>query len=132
VLERLLAAGARDAFLEPAVMKKGRPGVTLRVLGDPADRDRLAAIVFAETSTIGLRYTIARRLVLPREERRVETVYGPVRVKVARAPDGTLNLAPEYEDCRALAVAKAVPLKVVHRAALAAALAASEEGGPTR
>jgi pyridinium-3,5-bisthiocarboxylic acid mononucleotide nickel chelatase len=122
VIDRLLAAGARDAFLEPVVMKKGRPGVTLRVLADPADRDRLAAIVFAETSTIGLRYSTARRMVLPREERRVETPYGTVRVKVAHAPDGTSNVAPEYEDCRALAVARCVPLKVVHRAALAAAL----------
>ena len=122
VIEQLLAAGARDAFLEPVVMKKSRPGVTLRVLADPADRDRLATIVFAETPTIGLRYSTARRIVLPREERRVETPYGSVRVKVARAPDGTANVAPEYEDCRALALAKGVPLKVVHRAALAAAL----------
>ena len=122
VLERLFAAGARDAFLEPVLMKKSRPGTTLRVLADPADRDRLAGIVFAETSTIGLRYATWRRLVLPREERRVETPYGSVRVKVAHAPDGTLNVAPEFEDCRALAREKRVPLKVVHQAALVAAL----------
>ena len=76
VVERLLAAGARDAFLEPVVMKKSRPGVTLRVLADPADRERLAAIVFAETSTIGLRWTTARRMVLPREERHVGNAVG--------------------------------------------------------
>ena len=122
VLERLLEAGARDAFLEPVVMKKSRPGTTLRVLAEPADRDRLAGIVFAETSTIGLRYATWRRLVLPREERTVTTPYGPVRVKVATAPDGTLNVAPEFEDCRALARTRGVPLKVVHQAALAAAL----------
>jgi uncharacterized protein (TIGR00299 family) protein len=124
VLERLLAAGARDAFLEPLVMKKSRPGVTLRVLADPADRDRLAAIVFAETSTIGLRWTTARRMILPREAGRVDTPWGTVRVKVARAPDGTINVAPEYEDCRALALARGIPLKTVHQAALAAALRA--------
>jgi uncharacterized protein (DUF111 family) len=61
-------------------------------------------------------------MILPREERCVQTPYGPVRVKVARAPDGTLNVAPEYEDCRATAVAAGVPLKVVHRAALMAVL----------
>jgi uncharacterized protein (DUF111 family) len=94
----------------------------LRVLAEPADRDRLASIVFAETSTIGLRYATWRRLVLPREERTVTTPYGTVRVKVATAPDGTLNVAPEFEDCRALARARGVPLKVVHQAALAAAL----------
>ena len=122
VLERLLEAGARDAFLEPVVMKKSRPGTTLRVLAAPADRDRLAGIVFAETSTIGLRYATWRRLILPREERAVETPYGTVRVKVATAPDGTLNVAPEFDDCRALARARGVPLKVVHQAALVAAL----------
>jgi uncharacterized protein (DUF111 family) len=123
VLERLLAAGARDAFLVPVVMKRSRPGTMLRVLAAPADRDRLAGIVFAETSTIGLRYTSWGRIVLPREERTVETAYGVVRVKVARAPDGTLNVAPEFEDCRRLAGERGVPVKAVHQAALAAALA---------
>jgi len=122
VLERLLAAGARDAFLVPVVMKKSRPAIMLRVLAAPADRDRLAGIVFAETSTIGLRYTTWGRLVLPREERTVETPYGPARVKIARAPDGTLNVAPEFEDCRRLATERGVALKAVYQAALAAAL----------
>ena len=123
VLERLLAAGARDAFLVPAIMKKSRPATVLRVLAAPADRDRLAAIVFAETSTIGLRFTTWRRLVLAREERTVETPYGTVRVKIARAPDGTPNVAPEFEDCRRLASERGVPLKLVHQAAMAAACA---------
>jgi hypothetical protein len=122
VLERLLAAGARDAFLQPVVMKKSRPGTTLRVLADPADRERLAALVFAETSTIGLRWTTWHRIVLRREERTVETPYGAVRVKIAHAPDGTRNLAPEFEDCRRLATERGVALKTVHQAALAAAL----------
>ncbi|TMB05815.1 MAG: LarC family nickel insertion protein [Deltaproteobacteria bacterium] len=123
VLERLLAAGARDAFLVPVVMKKSRPGTMLRVLAAPPDRDRLAAIVFAETSTIGLRYTTWSRIVLPREERSVDTPYGPVRVKVAHAPDGTVNVAPEIDDCRRLALERGVALKLVHQAAVAAALA---------
>jgi uncharacterized protein (TIGR00299 family) protein len=122
VLERLLAAGARDAFLVPVVMKKSRPGTLLRVLAAPADRERLAGLVFAETSSIGLRWTTWRRLVLPREEREVATPYGTVRVKVARAPDGTPNVAPEFEDCRRLALERGVPLKLVLQAALAAAV----------
>ena len=121
VLERLLAAGARDAFLVPAIMKKSRPATVLRVLAAPADRDRLAAIVFAETSTIGLRWTTWHRLVLPREEATVETPWGRVRVKIARGPDGSRNVAPEYEDCRRLAVERGVALKHVIQAALAAA-----------
>lgn len=125
VLERLITAGARDAFLAPLVMKKSRPGTLLRVLADPADRDRLAGIVFAETSTIGLRFSTWQRLVLPREERVVETRYGPVRVKIAHAPDGTINISPEYEECRRLALVHAVPLKLVQQEALAAAMAAT-------
>jgi pyridinium-3,5-bisthiocarboxylic acid mononucleotide nickel chelatase len=95
------------------------------VLAPPAERDRLAAIVFAETSTIGLRWTTWQRMVLPREERTVETPWGAVRVKIARGPDGTPNVAPEFEDCRRLATEKGVALKLVHQAALAAALARS-------
>ncbi len=122
VLERLLEAGARDAFLVPIIMKKSRPATMLRVLAAPADRDRLAGILFAETSTIGLRWTTWRRMVLPREVRRVDTPWGAVGVKIARAPDGTLNVAPEFEDCRRVARERGVPLKLVHQAALAAAL----------
>jgi uncharacterized protein (TIGR00299 family) protein len=125
VLERLLAAGARDVFLVPVTMKKSRPGTMLTVLAEPPDRELLAGIIFAETSTIGLRYATWRRMVLPREERTVDTEYGPVRVKVAHAPDGTLNVAPEFEDCRRLAVEQSVPLKLVHQAAMAAARARS-------
>ena len=126
VLERLLAAGARDAFLVPVVMKKSRPATMLRVLAAPGDRERLATIVFAETTTIGLRWVAERRMVLAREETRVETPWGSVRVKVARAPDGTVNVAPEFEDCRRIATEKQVALKVVHQAATAAALRAGK------
>lgn len=122
VVERLLAAGARDVFLAPVVMKKSRPATLLRVLAAPADRSRLAGVIFAETTTIGLRYTTWQRMVLPREERTVETPFGAVRVKIAIAPDGTRNIAPEFDDCRRLAVVGQIPLKVVHQAALVAAL----------
>jgi hypothetical protein len=120
-IERLLAAGAKDVFLVPIVMKKSRPATMLRVLAAPADRDRLAAVVFAETTTIGLRWTTWSRLVLPREETTVETPWGRVRVKIAVGPDGSRNVAPEYEDCRRLALERTVALKLVLQAALAAA-----------
>jgi uncharacterized protein (DUF111 family) len=67
-------------------------------------------------------------MVLVREETRVETPWGAVRVKVARAPDGTVNVAPEFEDCRRIAQERQVPLKAVHQAALAAALATTPAG----
>jgi len=132
VIERLLAAGAKDVFLVPVIMKKSRPGTMLRVLAAPDDRDRLAAIVFAETTTIGLRYTTWSRLVLAREETTVDTEWGPVRIKTAVAPDGTHNVAPEYDDCRRIALARGVPLKHVHQAALGAALLSARRLPPSR
>jgi uncharacterized protein (DUF111 family) len=119
-MERLFAAGARDVFLTPIQMKKSRPATLLRVLGNSEDLDRLAAIVFQETSTIGVRYSTLRRLTLGRETVEVETRYGKVELRVARAPDGTPNVAPEYESCRRAAEASGVPLKLVYQAAIAA------------
>jgi len=119
-MERLFEAGARDVFLTPIQMKKNRPATLLRVIGDTVDRDRLAAIVFQETSTIGVRYSMLRRLTLGRETVNIETRYGTVAVRVARAPDGTPNIAPEYESCRRAAKAGGVPLKLVYQAAIAA------------
>jgi hypothetical protein len=122
VIERLLEAGARDVYLTPVQMKKGRPGVILSVLCTADDREALGRIVLSETSSIGLRYYPAQRMVLEREVREVTTPYGPIRVKVARDPAGYENLAPEYEDCKRLAAEKKVPIKLVYQAALAAAL----------
>ena len=119
-MERLFEAGARDVFLTPIQMKKNRPATLLRVIGDTVDRDRLAAIVFQETSTIGVRYSMLRRLTLGRETVNIETRYGTVAVRVARAPDGTPNIAPEYESCRRAAKAGGIPLKLVYQAAIAA------------
>lgn len=119
-MDRLFAAGARDVFLAPIQMKKNRPATLLRVLADPGDRDRLAAIIFQETSTIGIRHHLVRRLTLPRESVTVATAYGQVAVRVARAPDGTPNVAPEYESCKRAAAAHGVALKLVYQAAIAA------------
>lgn len=121
VMERLFAAGARDVCFLPLQMKKNRPGVMLWVLGEIADRERLSAIIFAETSTIGIRSYPVSRFALQRESREITTVYGGVRVKFSRTPDGRLHAAPEYEDCKRLAQAKNLPLKLVYEAALFAA-----------
>lgn len=121
VFEQLLAAGARDVWLTPAQMKKNRPGVVLRVLAEPAARDALASIVLRETPAIGVRFFPVERLTLRREVSTVDTEIGPVEVKRSIAPDGSLNLAPEYESCKRLARERGVPLKSVYEAALAAA-----------
>lgn len=113
VSERLLEAGALDVTWTPVYMKKDRPGFTLTALAKPEDRERLGALFFAETTTLGLRAYPAERRLLERTWVEVETGYGKVRVKVARDGNQVRNFAPEYEDCRRLAREKGVPLKEV-------------------
>lgn len=117
--ERLLEAGALDVALQPLVMKKGRPGNLLRVIARPEDREMLAQLIFAETSTLGLRMYSAERRVQARSSAEVATPYGTVRVKVSS--EG--SYAPEYEDCRKLAIASGVPLREILAAATHAYLA---------
>ncbi len=115
-MERLLEAGALDVSLSPLQMKKDRPGQLLRIIATPENREALAAIVFAETSTLGLRIHEAERRVKARRFEEVETQWGPVRVKIAE--DG--SFAPEYDDCRRLARERAVPFRLVMQEATVA------------
>lgn len=115
--ERALAAGALDITCAPIEMKKNRPGLEIRLLARPEQAEALADLVFAETTTLGVRILTARRRVLERELQNVNTPYGEVRVKVARRNGQVVNAAPEYEDCRRLAVERGVPLKEVMLAA---------------
>jgi uncharacterized protein (TIGR00299 family) protein len=112
-MERLLASGALDVTIEPLLMKKNRAGHLLRVLSTPALQETLAALVFAETSTLGLRIYPAERRVKARRIAEVETPHGRVRIKISE--DG--SFAPEYEDCRKLAGENGIPLRRVMEAA---------------
>ncbi|HYK64780.1 MAG TPA: LarC family nickel insertion protein, partial [Patescibacteria group bacterium] len=125
VMNRLFEAGARDVTLTPTMMKKGRPAVTLGVIAEAAQRQAIAEIVFAETSTIGLRFHAVGRLKLHREIREVETRWGKVRVKVSGA-DGhaPATISPEYDDCRRIATEHNVPLRMVMDEVRAAASSA--------
>jgi len=117
-MEQLLAAGALDVFSLPVQMKKGRPGALLTVLAKPEDADRLAKLVFAETTTLGVRRREEQRQTLARRWESVSTAWGPVRIKIASMNGAVSNYAPEYEDCRALAEKHRVPLKTVMEAAM--------------
>jgi uncharacterized protein (DUF111 family) len=101
-------------------MKKGRPGHLLGVLSPPAAREALLATLLEETTTLGVRETPVRRTELQRRWDAVETPWGPVRVKVGLRGEAVLNAAPEFEDCREVALKAGVPVKVVLQAALAA------------
>lgn len=108
-LERLMESGALDVSLQPLTMKKGRPGTLLQVIARPEDREKLVAILFAETTTLGVRYYQAERQVQERAWQEVRTPHGPVRIKVS----GAGSFAPEYDDCRKLAQATGIPLKQI-------------------
>jgi pyridinium-3,5-bisthiocarboxylic acid mononucleotide nickel chelatase len=118
VIDKLLDAGALDAFGVPVQMKKNRPGVVLTVLSKPEDAQKLAKIIFAETTTIGLRMRDENRYALARRHQAVETQWGSVRIKIANLNGTIANYAPEYEDCRMIAEQHNVPLKQVMQEAL--------------
>ena len=105
-MDRLLEAGALDVTLQALLMKKNRQGTLLSIIAKPEDQEKLAAIAMAETSTIGLRIHTAERRVQPRSIIEVETPHGTVRMKVTSA-----GFAPEYDDCRRLAIESGVPVK---------------------
>jgi pyridinium-3,5-bisthiocarboxylic acid mononucleotide nickel chelatase len=125
VLEKALAAGALDVYTTALQMKKNRPGTLLTILCRPEDTDALMSIIFAETTTFGVRTHRAQRRVLPREWVNVSTGYGSVRIKLSRSNGHILHVTPEYDDCRKLAVEKQVPLQQV----ISEALRAYQAGG---
>ena len=108
-LERLFEKGALDVTLSPLLMKKNRPGVLLRAIVKPEDREAMAALIFAETSTFGVRTYAAERRVEARHLVQVQTPHGTIRVKVAEGG----AFAPEYEDCRRAALETGVPLRQI-------------------
>jgi len=110
-LEKALGAGALDVYTTPVQMKKNRPGTLLTVLCKPQDTNALMSLIFAETTTFGVRTYRAQRRVLPREWVNVGTEFGEVRIKVSRVNGRILHVAPEFEDCRKLAVEKNVPCR---------------------
>jgi pyridinium-3,5-bisthiocarboxylic acid mononucleotide nickel chelatase len=118
VMDRLLEEGALDAFGLPVQMKKNRPGMLLTVLCRPQDASKLAQIIFAETTTLGVRQRTEDRQALQRRWTTVTTQWGDVRLKIAGINGTITNYAPEYEDCRQIAVAHRVPLKTVMQEAM--------------
>jgi len=117
-LEKALAAGALDVFATPVQMKKNRPGMLVTVLCRPEDEAKFHEMLFAETTTLGVRTYTAERRVLARQWETVHTAFGEVRIKVARLNGHIRQASPEFEDCRKLAEAKNVPLQRVMEAAL--------------
>jgi pyridinium-3,5-bisthiocarboxylic acid mononucleotide nickel chelatase len=118
VLDRLLEEGALEAFSVPVQMKKSRPGMLLTVLCELEDAPRLTQLIFAETTTLGVRRRDERRHVLQRKWVDVTTQWGTVRLKIGSMNGTVTNYAPEYEDCRRIAEEHRVPLKAVMQEAM--------------
>jgi len=118
VMERLFAAGALDVWFEPITMKKNRPGVMLCALTEEGARDAVADLILTETTAFGVRVEKIHRLKLRRKSDNVKTTYGEVRVKLGLKGERVVQIAPEYEDCRAAAERSGVPLRLVYEAAL--------------
>jgi uncharacterized protein (TIGR00299 family) protein len=114
VIEQLLASGAHDAFLVPIIMKKGRPGILLSVLAERTKMDSLLHMIFAQTSTIGIRIQPIERRKLDRTSRTVETPFGSLTVKVI-VLNGRERLVPEFEECKRVALEKSIPLLEVYK-----------------
>ena len=114
VMGCLFAAGARDVFLAPIQMKKNRPATLLSVIAKPQDREKLARIIFRETSTIGIRSHRVQRMILQRASKKVKTRFGQVTVKVVEQPDGSKRTTPEYDELKRIARAKKLPIKLIY------------------
>ena len=119
-MERLMGAGALDAWGTAIVMKKGRPGVMLSVLCEAGDRDRLTAMLMELTGSFGVRVRGWDRVVLERRHETVATAYGPVRMKVGAMGGEDVVAKAEYEDVSAAAREAGVPVREVMGAASAA------------
>jgi hypothetical protein len=110
---RLLEMGAMDVFLSPLQMKKNRPGTLLTVVCPPEAMESFTDFLLNETTSIGLRWRIDQRLRTETTFQEVQTQWGPVRCQVSRIGGGPVNIAPDYEACRRVALEKNVPLRAV-------------------
>lgn len=118
----LMDGGALDAFLTPVIGKKGRPAHVITVLAAEDKAQALCEVLFAHSTTLGVRTRTEGRFILNRTWKSVSTPWGPVRVKIGSRGESALTTAPEYEDCMAAAAAAKVPVRKVYEAALAAAI----------
>jgi len=117
-MEMILEKGALDVSYTPIMMKKNRPGTLLSVILPLHLKEEIAALIFRETTTLGVRYYITNRITLQREYTTVNTRYGPITIKVASRGEYVLSYAPEYEECKRIAKERGVPLKEVQMSAI--------------
>ncbi|MCX7919863.1 MAG: nickel pincer cofactor biosynthesis protein LarC [bacterium] len=118
LMDKLFAVGALDVYYTPIHMKKNRPGILLSVLTNAANVDKLSEIIFAETTTFGLRIYTAQRQTLDRESVPVQTKYGTINIKIGKHNGKIVSIAPEYQNCLLAAEKNGVPIKEVYQEAI--------------
>jgi uncharacterized protein (TIGR00299 family) protein len=114
LMERLFRAGALDVVYFPIQMKKSRPGTAIQVIGRPEQKSALTDILFAESTTLGVRFRFSERNTLKRSSAELESPWGKLAVKRVTRPDGSSILLPEYEACRAVAEERSIPLQEIY------------------
>jgi hypothetical protein len=129
LMDLLSEAGALDVFYAAVQMKKNRPGTLVTVVAPPERRQQIANVLFAHSTTIGLRYQEMQRDTLQREVRAIETPIGTVGFKVATREGRVLNAAPEFDDCARIAAARGIPIKEVQAIATRAWLETTTGSG---
>lgn len=122
LMEKLLGMGALEVFLTPLIMKKNRPATLLTVLSSPERLSSIIDFLMKETTTLGVRWREEARSCAEREIISLQTKYGPIRFKLAKWKEDRVNLSPEYEDCKRLALTQKVPLKEIYEEAKKVAL----------
>jgi len=114
VMDRLFEEGALDVYLIPVFMKKNRPGTMLQVLCVEDRKKSIINRILSETTSLGVRYYDVQRTKLVRENITIKTSYGDVQIKRIKDPNGSVQLVPEYEVCKKIALEKEIPLKTVY------------------
>jgi uncharacterized protein (TIGR00299 family) protein len=121
LIQKMLDMGALDVFIIPMQMKKNRPGTLVTVICAPDRISEFSDFLMRETTTIGLRWRIDNRIKAHRSIKEISTPHGPVKVKIAEVDGSIINVTPEYEDCKRLALEKRIPLKeIMDKARIAA------------
>lgn len=114
LMERLFEAGALDVVFLPGYMKKNRPAVLVQIIGKPHHKDQLMAVLFSESTALGVRFQYTQRRILERTFVEIESPWGRMKVKKVIRPDGSFLLLPEFEECRRIAKEKGIPLRDVY------------------
>jgi uncharacterized protein (TIGR00299 family) protein len=126
VMERLFDMKVKEVFFTPILMKKSRPATLLTVICSPSQLSAVTEFFFKETTTLGLRWHEEERARADREIITLDTRYGTIRYKIARWEESVINLSPEYEDCKRIALKRKIPLKDVFEEAKRVAMTFKE------